>query len=282
MRGLIVLAALLVLPAVAEAQVELKNDGFQNGEQGAFQAGFVTGEAGASRFVAPEAGRVLQKVVFLFGGDTTSQNVTLRVWDDTAGTDVPGPQLYSGGFQVTGNDSAFQSGDMSAMNVVLPVQFRVGVQFQHSGLPSIARDGDGTIAADRNFLLADVGGGNFQWFRSMTLGVTGDWVIRAEISATRGSSSTDAGVTADASIEGGAPCNGNAQCETGLYCDLDLRTCTFDCRTPDDCGGNVCNSLGQCVGFDGDGGSCGCRGSDGRGGLGLVLGLGLFLVVRRR
>ena len=58
--------------------------------------------------------------------------------------------------------------------------FRVGIEFFHDGPPSIARDADGTIASDRNFICANLGA-ECVWFRSSTLGVTGDWVIRATI-----------------------------------------------------------------------------------------------------
>jgi hypothetical protein len=283
MRWPFVLAVCFAMTAVAEAQVELKNDGFQAGGSAAFEGGFAIGEIGASRFVAPEAGRTLQKVVHLFGGGaTTTQIITIKVWDDSAGTTAPGMELFSSDFQVTGNDSAFHQADVSSQNIILPAQFRVGIQFKHAGYPSIARDNDGTIAADRNYLLANVSG-NFTWFRSQTLGLTGDWIIRAEISAGTGGSPVDAGVAADAPPgTGGGPCAGNSQCPMGQYCDLDQMICTSDCLTSADCGGGTCNSLGQCVGFDGDGGSCGCQGGGRGGAFGLSLLLVLFAVVRRR
>src|SRR5262245_4873607 len=48
-------------------ELELKNDGFIDNTAAGFQAGFVAGEMGASRFVAPDAGRQLLKVHFIFG-----------------------------------------------------------------------------------------------------------------------------------------------------------------------------------------------------------------------
>jgi hypothetical protein len=280
-RGLLGIIACCALASVANAQVELKNDGFETGDQAGFQAGFVTGEIGASRFVAPAAGTTLLKVLFLFGGSIETKNVIVRVWDDSAGTDAPGAELFNGEFQLTGADAAFQVSDVSAQNIVLPAQFRVGVEFQHSGLPSIARDDDGTIAATRNFIYADLGGGNRVWFQSMTLGVTGDWIIRAEVGTGTGPGPmVDAGVTVDAAVTGGA-CSGNAQCAVGEYCDLAVMTCTFDCRTNADCGGNTCNSLGQCVGLDG-GGGCGCRAPRGNAASLVLAALVLLVLVRRR
>lgn len=56
--------------------------------------------------------------------------------------------------------------------------FRVGIEVVADGLPSIARDSDGTIDANRNFVLAQGSG----WIGAATLGITGDWVIRADVS----------------------------------------------------------------------------------------------------
>ena len=52
--------------------------------------------------------------------------------------------------------------------------FRVGLEFTHAGLPSVARDDDG-IVPDRNFIDESTLG----WVESSTLGLTGDWIIRA-------------------------------------------------------------------------------------------------------
>jgi hypothetical protein len=55
--------------------------------------------------------------------------------------------------------------------------FRVGIELQHAGLPSVARDGDGTVAAGRNFVRDGAAG----WVEASSLGVLGDWVLRAVI-----------------------------------------------------------------------------------------------------
>jgi hypothetical protein len=91
MRGIIAIGAFIVLTSgAAAAQATLQNDGFTDGASAGFQAGFVAGEIGASRFVAPEAGRQLLRVQLLFGGQATAHDVTLKVWDDTAGGTTPG------------------------------------------------------------------------------------------------------------------------------------------------------------------------------------------------
>ncbi|MFN0248381.1 MAG: hypothetical protein ACKV2T_15930 [Kofleriaceae bacterium] len=252
----------------AHAETELKNDGFvMNGSVG-FELGFDPTEAGASRFVAPAAGRQLLKVQFLFGGNSTAtQTITLKVFDDTAGTDNPGSQLFSADYSITGSDTAMQEINVAGNNITLPAQFRVAIVFQHDGAPSIARDDDGTITSDKNLLLSTQIG----WAKSTVFGLVGDWVIRAFIS--------DGGVAPpDGAVDGGVvggPCTGNASCPLGQFCDLSVQTCTLECRTADDCGGGTCNSLGQCV----SGGDAGCCQTDGGRGGGPIVVFGLATLV---
>lgn len=282
MRQLLLVSVLVLVGlcsgvSLARAETELKNDGFVTNGTAGFQGGFTSGEAGASRFVAPVAGRQLLKVQLLFGGGSTAEKtVTLKVFDDTAGTDAPGAELHNQDYVLTGSDTQMQEIDLSGQNLIVPAQFRVAVVFQHDGAPSIARDADGSIAADKNYILA----AGLGWKKSSVLGLTGDWVIRAFI--------TDGGVTPDGANTSpdagvGGPCAGNSACPTGQFCDLSNHACTFECRTADDCGGGTCNSLGMCVAAT-DGGGC-CE-ADGNGtGAGALLGLGTFallLVVRRR
>ncbi len=310
MRGtLVAIAASLVVwlaaPGTAHAQLVLQNDGFTTAGQVFVQSGFVAGEIGASRFVAPSAGRSLQAVTLYFGGATSQQTITLRIYDDTAVAMAPGAELFSGDFQITGSDSALTAIDLSGMGIVVPQTFRVGIEFQHAGAPSIARDNDGNIAADKNYIRADLGAGS-QWFRSQTLGLTGDWIIRATVS--NGGGPVDAGVvdgpivvpdantglpdattglpdasgtSPDASSSGG--CQGNGDCAIGSYCNTADNSCTFDCRNDGDCGSGECNSLGQCVVGDDAGGCCSTGTSGGvAGAIGLGAAVALLLGRRRR
>ena len=273
----LVLAGLLASTSIAHAELELKNDGFVTNGPAGFQGGFKAGEAGAAQFVAPAAGRQLLKIQLLFGGGSTAtQTVTLKIYDDTAGTDGPGAELHNADYQLTGSDSAMQQIDVSGSNIIVPMQFRVAIVFQHAGAPSIARDADGTIAAAKNFLLD----GTLGWQRSSVFGLTGDWVIRAFVSDAGGTTDGPAAGT-DAGV--GAACTGNASCPNGQFCDLGNHACTFECRTSDDCGGGTCNSLGMCV-AGADGGGC-CRADGGGAGTGILVGLGtlaMLIVLRRR
>jgi hypothetical protein len=179
-----VLVCVLLLGAEVAAQTEeLRNDGFQSGQPVSFQAGFVEGEIGAVRLVPtlPCPCRV-ESVSLLFGGAGDTVPVLLHIWDDAAGTVEPGTPLYLDSFQLTGFNSALQLIDLSPTDVVVNGPFRVGIEFTHSGLPSIASDADGNIATNANFILADFSPLGFFWFHSTDFGVTGDWVIRATIS----------------------------------------------------------------------------------------------------
>jgi hypothetical protein len=106
--------------------------------------------------------------------------VTLHVYVDTAGTDMPGTEIFTGNYMITPSGSDLQMIDLSAANVAITGTFRVGVQFMNDGLPTLARDSDGTIARDRNFVFAT----NVGWARSSAFGVTGDWILRAVVAST--------------------------------------------------------------------------------------------------
>lgn len=181
--AVIALASIGAAPAAAQETL-LQNDGYVDGQPVGFQGGFVAGEMAGSRFTPSGTGpwRV-NRVQFLFGGATSTQTITLRIYDDTAGTSAPGAQLFFGDYQVTGSNSAMQEIDLVVDNVQVPGQFRVAIEFQHSGTPSVARDGDGTINPTRNFIYSPSIPG---WFQSNLFGLTGDWVIRAAVQPVAG------------------------------------------------------------------------------------------------
>ncbi len=257
---LLVCAALLSSTAIAHAEVELKNDGFQSGGAASFQTGFVAGEAGASRFVAPAADRQLLKLQLLFGGGTATQAVTVRVFDDRSGTDAPGGELFMGDFEITGADAAMHELDLRSSNVIVTTQFRVSIEVQHDGAPAIATDGDGNVAADRNYIFA-----SGTWKKSSAVGLTGDWVIRAFISDGGGGTM-------------GTFCDTNAECATGQYCDAPHHACVSGCRGDDECSAGRCVN-NQCTNANAaeDGG---CQTGSGEGGL-FALGVLAMIVASR-
>lgn len=178
--ALAVAEAVGVHPVVAQTE-ELQNDGWSSGQSAAFQGGFATGEIGAVRLVPTIACPCrVQKVSLLFGGAASTQMVSIQFWDDPGTTNDPGAPIgLPFDVSLTGADDVLQEVTLGD-DVIVNGPFRVGIEFFHDGPPSIARDADGTITADRNFICANVGT-ECIWFRSSTFGVTGDWVIRATI-----------------------------------------------------------------------------------------------------
>jgi hypothetical protein len=160
----------------------LVNDSWVNGQVAGFQAGFVASEISAVRF-APSGPCpcTLDQIRLLFGGDPATESVILRVWDDSALTDAPGAELYSSTIELTGSDDFMQELDLTVAGITVSGPFRVGLEFQYAGLPSIARDDDG-ITADRNFIDASGSG----WAEASTLGITGDWILRAVVNSVPG------------------------------------------------------------------------------------------------
>jgi hypothetical protein len=167
---------------VEETGSEVGNDGWLPGGVAAFQAGFVAGEIAAARLVPSGPFPCAVKGVrFLFGGASGTRTVKLHVWDDAAGTDASGTEIYSGSFQVTASDNALQTIDLSSAGVAVSGPFRVGIEFTQAGTPSVARDDDG-ITAGRNFVLAS----GIGWLEAGALGITGDWIIRATVDCAGG------------------------------------------------------------------------------------------------
>lgn len=176
------LGGLLLSPTAGALQEELRNDGFETGQPASFQAGFSEGEIGAVRLTPTVTCPCsLESVSLLLGGSADTVPIVLHIWDDPLGNVDPGSLVYIDSFSLTGSNNALQLIDLSAANAIVTGPFRVGIEFTHAGLPSIASDTDGTIAADENFILADVSPLGFIWFRSADLEVTGDWIIRASV-----------------------------------------------------------------------------------------------------
>jgi hypothetical protein len=112
----------------------------------------------------------------MFGGAPGSDiPITLHFWDDSGVVD-PGSLLFSISQTLTANDLALNAIDLSTTPVPVNGPFRVGVEFDNPGAPSVARDHDGTVPG-RNFIYND----STTWVDATTQGVTGDWIIRASI-----------------------------------------------------------------------------------------------------
>jgi hypothetical protein len=156
------------------ADVLLKNDQYSPGEALAFQGGFVAGEAAAVRLGPTGLRSTLQQVELMFGGAEGTRTVTLAIYDESS----PGSPLYSADHALTGSSTALQVIDLSGAGIELPLgaTIRVAIWFQHSGLPSVSRDTDGTIYSGRNWVYT-----SSAWVGSEDLGIFGDWIIRAYV-----------------------------------------------------------------------------------------------------
>ncbi|MCP4445778.1 MAG: hypothetical protein GY811_10615 [Myxococcales bacterium] len=283
----VALATIVGFASAVSAET-LQNDGFADGLTAGFQAGFVATEQGAVRLSPSSANPwKLDNVRLLFGGALTSQTVTLRIFEDT-GADNPGAELFSADYQLTGADDALTEIDLSGENIIFTGDIRVSIGFQHDGVPSIARDADGTIDATRNFILAS----GLGWFRSNYLGLTGDWVIRANVTEQGGGGVPDAGPSGapdaapsdspDAGTPSNETCTLNSDCTNGSYCGDDS-TCTFDCRVDVDCSeGSVCDETGRCVESESESSDCGGCNTGGNTPLGLLAGLFMTVLLFRR
>lgn len=284
--GLFVVA----LPRAAAAQ-ELANDGWVGGSSTAsFQGGFAAGEMIASRFV-PAGAVEMSAVLVLFGGADGTATVRVHVWDDTTGPG-PGAERYVGDFELSRSDDSLQVLDVSAANIVVAAPFRVGIELLTGGLPSVARDDDGTVTATENFILVTGSG----WLQS---GLTGDWVLRARVTPVPDAGSDldaavgldagrlDAGAAVDAAgpvmDASGPECTASSECALDRYCSS-AGVCARDCRTTTECRGGSSCVRGECIASGPPTtSSCACR-ARGRGAPSLLLAAAMlaFGVVRAR
>lgn len=154
----------------------LQNDDYSSGTP-AWQSGFVTGEAAAARLGPQSAGYTIRHVRFLYGGAAATDSITLTIYQDAGNTD-PGSPIHSAGYQLTASDNGFQDIDLTGANLHVSANqtIRVAITFKHDGLPNVAIDGARTAA--RNLVLAS----GLGWATSETLGINGDFIIRADIS----------------------------------------------------------------------------------------------------
>jgi hypothetical protein len=176
------LLLLLVVPLAHAQEVILQYDSFATGHAVSFQGGFVTGERAAVHFMpAGPFPKMITKVQFLFGGAVGTKTITLRIWRDTTGMAAPGTQIFSSGYVVVASDTEMQEIDLSGEAISVYGPFRVGIQFQHDGLPSIAQDQDATIYGGVHWIYWKLGPGSFTWYDWSMVGGQGDLIIRAGV-----------------------------------------------------------------------------------------------------
>ena len=204
-----VLAATLATGAPA-AEITVKNDSLTNNSSGTIQAGFVAGEKAAAWLTSPCGGNIVAAQIFWrsqSGGAAQSIQDSIDIYRSgtfpTPGDlaqEIGGPSLTDGVI----NEFRYLD-ENNTIPLSVPVTqgetFVVALTFAEAPDPSLGPsvvDDDDGIVPNRNAIYASLGGGQFGWFSNSTLGVTGDWVIRAVIDCQSSSNAADVGVSISA------------------------------------------------------------------------------------
>ena len=183
---------LALAPGVAAVEVTVKNDSITDFSNATIVTGFVFEEKAASWLTSPCNGNVRAVQVFWRSQTGTSPlSIENSIEISRSGT-FPNPgALQTAVLGPVMNDGVFNEFRFIDENNTIPINvpvtmnetFVVAFEFGNappSGVgPSVLRDTNGIMPA-RNAILASVGG-NFIWFDAATLGVTGDWAIRAVV-----------------------------------------------------------------------------------------------------
>lgn len=192
MHCVLLFAGMTTWDLAAGVEVTVKNDSVVGGSSGIIVAGFVQGEKAGSWLTSPCTGDIRAVQVFWHSPSGTSAIVIGNAIEISRSGTFPNPGTLAdtiGGPVLTDgvlNEYRFKD-ENSTIPLIVPVQqgetFVVAFVFDSapvSGDPSVVRDTDG-IQPQRNALCANVGGPSCTWFNASTLGITGDWVIRAVI-----------------------------------------------------------------------------------------------------
>lgn len=179
-------AAIAAAPAFAQRELELRNDGLEDGGQAAIQLGFVDDEIGAATFSIPKRLFPIKvervQIFWLSATKNTPPSVqdSIRIYRGglprpTQIAVLDGPQLI---------DGFLNEFDVSAFQIILeePSLLTIGLKFSDAPngnrlKPSLVTDTDG-CQPGKNPLFAIPGG----WKDLCGFGASGDFVIRAIIS----------------------------------------------------------------------------------------------------
>jgi len=204
---LTLLMAAGVMSSAHAAEVTVKNDSLTNFGSAVVVAGFVPGEQAAAWLTSSCNGSIRAVQVFWRSpSGTTGETIHGAIEISRSGTfPIPGALAL----RIVGpvlTDSVLNEYRFLDENLTLPINvpvtanetFVVALVFDSangSGDPSVVRDTDGNQTG-RNGLRAQISPNNFVWFNSASLGVAGDWVIRAVIDCQAGPQQADVGVGA--------------------------------------------------------------------------------------
>ena len=191
------------------AEVTIKNDSLTDFGSASIVWGFVTGEMAGSWLTSPCDGNLVAVQIFWRSpSGVTADVIGNAIHIYRAGTfPEPGDEAQTIGGPVL-QDNALNEwrylDDNNTLPLIVPVTANetvvVAFEFpappQAGADPSVVRDTDGNTSG-RNTIYADIGG-SFVWFNSATLGVNGDWVIRAVVNCTTVSTEADVSVSMSA------------------------------------------------------------------------------------
>ena len=203
-------AGIAIAMAASANEVTVQNDSLDDGGSGTIQAGFAPGEKAASWLTTPCDGNIVAVQVFwrsLFGNAPLSIEDSVDIYRDGSfpvpgalAQEIAGPVLNDGVL----NEYRYLD-ENNTIPLIVPVvadeTFIVALTFAEAPDPTQGPsvvDDDGGIEPNRNAIYASLGGGNFQWFSNVTLGVLGDWVIRAVVDCQSVPTEADVGVTMSA------------------------------------------------------------------------------------
>jgi uncharacterized repeat protein (TIGR01451 family) len=206
-RSFYFLSGLLICASAGGVEVTVKNDSLVNNASGSIVGDFAIGEAAAAWLTSPCNGNIRAVQVFwtstsvgtpvsIEDSITIFRNGTFPIPGAVAQT-VNGPVMNDGvlnEFRFLDENNTVPLIVAVSTNETFVVSFKFGNPTSiASGTPSVIRDTDGNQTG-RNGLLAKVGA-TFTWFNSSTLGVGGDWVIRAVVDCPTVVTNADVGVT---------------------------------------------------------------------------------------
>lgn len=158
------------------ASLVLQNDNYSQGGSISFGSNFVSGEMAASTLGPVTALSNLDNIQLMFGGSFSTEDIRLFIFEES-GNSTPGNEIFSNSYSLTGSSSILGIIDLGAYNIRLsPGEYRIGIEFSKVTPPTIGHDLDG-IQDSRNWVYA-----GHQWYDAASLGIGGDWVIRAEVS----------------------------------------------------------------------------------------------------
>jgi hypothetical protein len=160
--------------------VNLQIDGFTNGGAKGFQAGFIAGETAEVTLGPVSSTFQVTYVQFIFGGKgatPTSRDIVLKIYKDI-GVGTPGTQLFTGTYSIAASDNSMQQIDLRDSKIMVNGggSIRVAIEMTAAGIPSVAVDKDGTVSGTANWIKT---GGS--WVTSTSLGLSGDFIIRATV-----------------------------------------------------------------------------------------------------